>query len=269
MRPNGGFEGTSSLSRKSSNDPQSIPSSHPASFFLARESDLVRTVSNTSTSLTQESSPVKTLKETIEERNRRSSITSKNASQSGRSVSRRRSTIKPRSIEELRQEALCQPSGPTPPSIVPTQEPSLPSSPKSISSRSFQKSDDELTQDESGSQVIASSESEGGDDEQSQSIQDSAPQLIMPSIRMPSRRPFTPRGKQLGRFKLMVAGSKGNFSCLHHWVKSSNLASLRVWKNISVQVYCPALRRYRSCRSNSQHSASATERVIASYFNHI
>jgi hypothetical protein len=31
----------------------------------------------------------------------------------------------------------------------------------------------------------------------------------MPSIRMPSRRPFTQRGKQLGRFKVMVAGRKG------------------------------------------------------------
>lgn len=31
----------------------------------------------------------------------------------------------------------------------------------------------------------------------------------MPSITMPSRRPFTDRGKRLGRFKILVAGRKG------------------------------------------------------------
>ena len=37
----------------------------------------------------------------------------------------------------------------------------------------------------------------------------SAPQLIMPSIKMPSRRPFTPEGKSMGRLKVLLAGASG------------------------------------------------------------
>ncbi|KAK4197425.1 hypothetical protein QBC40DRAFT_232138 [Triangularia verruculosa] len=37
----------------------------------------------------------------------------------------------------------------------------------------------------------------------------SAPQLIMPSIKMPSRRPFTEEGKQMGRLKVLIAGDSG------------------------------------------------------------
>ncbi|KAH9898838.1 Septin-domain-containing protein [Xylariomycetidae sp. FL2044] len=36
-----------------------------------------------------------------------------------------------------------------------------------------------------------------------------APQLVMPSIKMPSRRPFTDVGRQMGRLKIMVAGDSG------------------------------------------------------------
>ncbi|KUI58804.1 Septin-7 [Cytospora mali] len=37
----------------------------------------------------------------------------------------------------------------------------------------------------------------------------SAPQLVMPSIKMPSRRPFTDEGKRIGRLKVLVAGDSG------------------------------------------------------------
>lgn len=37
----------------------------------------------------------------------------------------------------------------------------------------------------------------------------SAPQLVMPSIKMPSRRPFTEEGKRIGRLKVLVAGDSG------------------------------------------------------------
>lgn len=37
----------------------------------------------------------------------------------------------------------------------------------------------------------------------------SAPQLVMPSIKMPSRRPFTDDGKRMGRLKLLIAGDSG------------------------------------------------------------
>ncbi|KAF8422378.1 Septin-domain-containing protein [Tirmania nivea] len=35
------------------------------------------------------------------------------------------------------------------------------------------------------------------------------PQFIMPTIKMPSRRPFTARGKSVGRLKILVAGDSG------------------------------------------------------------
>ncbi|KAL2155936.1 hypothetical protein VTH82DRAFT_678, partial [Thermothelomyces myriococcoides] len=37
----------------------------------------------------------------------------------------------------------------------------------------------------------------------------SAPQLVMPSIKMPSRRPFTEDGKRMGRLKVLIAGDSG------------------------------------------------------------
>lgn len=37
----------------------------------------------------------------------------------------------------------------------------------------------------------------------------SAPQLVMPSIKMPSRRPFTETGKNMGHLKVLVAGRSG------------------------------------------------------------
>jgi hypothetical protein len=39
-------------------------------------------------------------------------------------------------------------------------------------------------------------------------------QLIMPSLTMPDRRPFTERGKSMGRLKILVAGRKSNPHCL-------------------------------------------------------
>ncbi|KAI0393637.1 hypothetical protein F5Y17DRAFT_431718 [Xylariaceae sp. FL0594] len=38
---------------------------------------------------------------------------------------------------------------------------------------------------------------------------DSVPELIMPSIKMPSRRPFTETGKSFGRLKILLAGPSG------------------------------------------------------------
>jgi GTP-binding protein EngB required for normal cell division len=37
----------------------------------------------------------------------------------------------------------------------------------------------------------------------------SPPQLVMPSIKMPSRRPFTEDGKRMGRLKVLIAGDSG------------------------------------------------------------
>lgn len=63
--------------------------------------------------------------------------------------------------------------------------------------------------DEIGSQALTMSlELEP---EQSSGMMDSgcAPQLVMPSIKMPSRRPFTDEGKRIGRLKVLVAGDSG------------------------------------------------------------
>jgi hypothetical protein len=41
-----------------------------------------------------------------------------------------------------------------------------------------------------------------------------APQLIMPQIIMPSRRPFTDKGKRIGKLKILIAGDSGDFPLL-------------------------------------------------------
>ena len=84
-----------------------------------------------------------------------------------------------------------------------------------MSLRSLRLSDDEYSVDEAGSQVLTSS----GEDEEAEEVDEtmlaegaqteSLPQLVMPSISMPRRRPFTERGKNIGKLKIMVAGSKG------------------------------------------------------------
>jgi len=89
------------------------------------------------------------------------------------------------------------------------------STPNSVSLRSLRLSDDEYSVDEAGSQALTSS---GEDEEEvdetmlaegAQTQTESLPQLVMPSISMPRRRPFTERGKNIGKLKIMVAGTKG------------------------------------------------------------
>lgn len=85
---------------------------------------------------------------------------------------------------------------------------SLPSSPKSYSNRSLRPSDEESIDDaEAGSQAVVSSSED--DSEPLAEAQGSTLQLIMPSITMPRRRPFTERGKYMGRLKVLIAGDTG------------------------------------------------------------
>jgi hypothetical protein len=63
--------------------------------------------------------------------------------------------------------------------------------------------------DETGSQVITSSGEEEDDVETQQGASMSFPQLVMPSIQMPTRRPFTTKGKNMGKLKVLVAGQAG------------------------------------------------------------
>lgn len=105
---------------------------------------------------------------------------------------------------------ISNPSGPVTPIMLGTSGPA--SALSSVSSRrnSFAGS---LSEDILGSQVPSSMvDGEGGPgDSMPVSMMDSgsAPQLIMPSIKMPSRRPFTDEGKAMGRLKVMIAGESG------------------------------------------------------------
>jgi hypothetical protein len=74
-----------------------------------------------------------------------------------------------------------------------------------------QASEIDFLTDDGGSQAILSS---GDEDTQSPDIMEgsSSSQLVMPSIQMPSRRPFTDKGKNMGRLKILIAGDSG-MSC--------------------------------------------------------
>ncbi|KAL1656912.1 hypothetical protein SLS61_000708 [Didymella pomorum] len=82
----------------------------------------------------------------------------------------------------------------------------LPSTPTSVSLHSLKLSDEGSVIDETGSQVITSSGEEEDDGETQQGASMSFPQLVMPSIQMPTRRPFTIKGKNMGKLKVLVAG---------------------------------------------------------------
>jgi hypothetical protein len=131
-------------------------------------------------------------------------------------LTRRRSTLKPLNPGTLdspeqassRSHTVSRPL--TPLDLGNPDDPSsLPSSPKSISNQSLRPLDDISITDEINSQAIGSGDEE--DYISSRPPPGGASQLIMPSIKMPSRRPFTERGKTMGRFKVLLAGSPGNF----------------------------------------------------------
>lgn len=83
----------------------------------------------------------------------------------------------------------------------------LPSTPRSGSPKSFRLSDEEVSvASDTGSQAVASS---SGDEDEEEAVPAAMPQLVMPSIAMPARRPFTERGRRMGRLRVMVVGSKG------------------------------------------------------------
>ena len=227
----------------------------PTTFFLTRDPEGASGPPHVERGLAAASynSPLSSLHDTIQEVDRPlKHVAPRSADAPARSSSRRRSTIKPgtadRYIRRGSSNASINPElNPTPlpqpalsdaeqkraatPSPLPSRDVSLPSSPKSRSSRqslskSSSPSDDDLltSADETGSQAILSSGEEDDNEAASErrtgsctlqslevGVQDSQPELVMPSIKMPSRRPFTQRGKGLGRFKIMVAGRKGTF----------------------------------------------------------
>ena len=221
MRPTHPTDQFETRSRKSSiTDSAAVScdrqSSAPTTFFLSRSPDRPRVIQDHNNLTPGPTDSVSTLQDTLDEASRHSNqARGRVADGQQPPPSRRRSTIKPMATERSRRSssALEQESAQdvidraTTPSPLPSRDVSLPSSPKSASSRSVQKSEGDAISEDAESQAIASSE----EDEQIQSaaVQDSQPELIMPSIKMPSRRPFTSRGKRLGRLKILVAGHKG------------------------------------------------------------
>jgi hypothetical protein len=74
---------------------------------------------------------------------------------------------------------------------------------------SLKLSDEESALDELASQVVMSSGEEEDERDTEQGASSSFPQLVMPSIQMPTRRPFTTKGKAMGKLKVLVAGEAG------------------------------------------------------------
>lgn len=66
--------------------------------------------------------------------------------------------------------------------------------------------------DEVASQVLSLTEDAEQEPLPSMMDSGSAPQLVMPSIKMPSRRPFTDEGKRIGRLKVLIAGDSGTYT---------------------------------------------------------
>lgn len=128
---------------------------------------------------------------------------------------RRRSTLKPFGHENpsptMRPPDADAVSRPLTP-FNPDEPSSLPSSPKSISNQSLRPLDDISITDEINSQVIGSDDENNDNPKLSPHLgPQGASQLIMPSIKMPSRRPFTEKGKAMGRFKILLGGASGKF----------------------------------------------------------
>ncbi|KAK1835119.1 Septin-1 [Podospora conica] len=90
----------------------------------------------------------------------------------------------------------------------------------------------------------------------------SAPQLIMPSLKLPSRRPFTDEGKSMGRLKVLIAGDSGvgKTSLIKAIVQSCEHivhvdAITPTVPGLSSST--PALRRHRSSPSTSSSGSSS------------
>ena len=99
----------------------------------------------------------------------------------------------------------------TPLKMSPQPASAMPSTPRSGSPKSFRLSDEEVSvTSDTRSQAIESSSGEEEDNESAAGAKSqSMPQLVMPSITMPARRPFTEKGKRMGRLKIMVVGPPG------------------------------------------------------------
>ena len=235
MRPLPGSEAlpptTKPRSRKSSIDYAAGSSSNvPTAFFMKREEDLEQ-----STAATASTFGVQSLADTLEAafgpqrstgnpRVEGGSSTKDSGKLPSRSLSHSSSSgfVKPletsRSspIRTLKRKSSSHASSipfpkpkVDPPSSIPPS--AMPSTPTSASLHSLKLSDEESTLDEIASQAIVSSDDEEQDAGTRRRPSGSFPQLVMPRIQMPTRRPFTTKGKAMGKLKIMVAGRTGTY----------------------------------------------------------
>ncbi|KAL8659100.1 MAG: hypothetical protein Q9202_007275 [Teloschistes flavicans] len=209
--------------------PTSTPShGAPTSFFLATENMLRRGHGDSEYQALDNTYGVKSLPEVSHRDKSDAFITENSGQESEEHDGRRRSTLRAsisardQSLEGAAYANEDETDSPPPglprlPSTLPSVSSlsqdsqginhSLPSSPKSTSTRSGRPSERDSVYD-GASQAVASSEDEA-DIDHWHGHQDLAPQLIMPSIQMPSRRPFTDRGQALGKLKILLAGDSG------------------------------------------------------------
>lgn len=103
-------------------------------------------------------------------------------------------------------------------SPAPDWSSNMPSTPKSGSLGSLRLSD--------GDSQVGIEDS--GDEED---LRSGTVELVMPSLAMPARRPFTERGKRMGRLKVCVAGRQGNTAPFETWMCSYTDFFCRSWKN--------------------------------------
>ena len=233
-----GGKGMASSSRKGP-EHTALPATpdplRPTSFFLASEETVEKSTS--SEPGVDSTFGVRSLQETTgglaDGDLRKSHVLENDANEADGESGRRRSTLKLRpvledcNVQSLEARSVSNTANSSPRRLLRRSSPpstsqslaslsqvsqelgsSLSSSPKSISNRSFRPSD--ADSGDGASQALASSEDEA---EVPPELGDSAPQLIMPSIRIPSRRPFTDRGKQIGRLKILIAGDSGKKKC--------------------------------------------------------
>ena len=109
--------------------------------------------------------------------------------------------------------------------------------------------------DDNNSQAIISSGEEDRDMGSELVDSGSAPQLVMPSIKMPSRRPFTEKGKNMGRLKVLIAGDSGVVTLFG---VMTELTYCRCRQDFFDQSDCTKLRRYRSRRSSFHYASSGS-----------
>ncbi|KAF2501321.1 hypothetical protein BU16DRAFT_599230 [Lophium mytilinum] len=207
----------------------------PTSFFLRSEEDMEKSLAeSTSTVATSKQKDstygVQSLADALESAFGDTTSNEKNANKadsSGRNADKqgarprtpsrgplntdaRQDDTSPRHVLARRQHLAQASHQAIPPSVSPSNldspapESLIPGTPRSVSLKSFRLSDEESGADEAASQAIVSSEDD--DEDTHLGNAGSFPQLVMPSIQMPSRRPFTEKGKSMGRLKVLIAG---------------------------------------------------------------